>query len=242
MISRYDIKHWVENSENSWLNYNEQEDKLYSKESGGFVCSMDTFVSYMRKKYHCSFESIYNEHATLTDIFRCTECGTVIFGGDDERYDPNLKCPTCSDYKPFVEYWTKEDIEQDEKKQNTIKFYEEAMQRQIEFWKRQERRNGKYDWQIGKKQFNFKNKIVLFELECDDITKSYLKGLRLRITFSKDIERRDGWFSWTHGKHIDIPLSWSAFYIQCIYRHLGKCHKDMRSKWCIGKAAEDRSE
>ncbi len=37
-------------------------------------------------------------------------------------------------------------------------------------------------------------------------------------------------------KKIQIPLSLSGFYIQFIYRHLGKCHPDLRSKYYIGKA------
>lgn len=37
-------------------------------------------------------------------------------------------------------------------------------------------------------------------------------------------------------KKIHIPLNLYAFYIQFIYKHTGKCHKDLRSKYYIGKS------
>lgn len=41
-------------------------------------------------------------------------------------------------------------------------------------------------------------------------------------------------------KKICIPLNWYAFYLHFIYSHTGKCHKDLRSKFYIGKARERR--
>jgi hypothetical protein len=43
-------------------------------------------------------------------------------------------------------------------------------------------------------------------------------------------------------KEIHIPLCWNAFYIQFIYKHLGKCHPDLRSKFYIGKARKINSK
>ena len=103
---------------------------------------------------------------------------------------------------------------------------------------RRKKRNGKYDWQIGSKKIHFKLYSVEFCLECNDITKSYFKGLRLDINIWKR-ENRGGISSTLH-KHFTIPLSWSQFYIQFIYRHLGKCHPDLRSKWYIGKSIESK--
>jgi len=40
-------------------------------------------------------------------------------------------------------------------------------------------------------------------------------------------------------RSIHIPLSWNSFYIQFIYKHLGKCHKDSRSRFYIGRAKEE---
>lgn len=40
----------------------------------------------------------------------------------------------------------------------------------------------------------------------------------------------------------NIPLNLYAFYILYIYKHLGICHKDLRSKFYIGKAREDKEE
>lgn len=107
---------------------------------------------------------------------------------------------------------------------------------QIEQNERMERRNGKYDWQIGCKKFRFKRYSISFELECDDITRSYLKGLRLDVNIWRKRKLDD--ISSYLLKGFTIPLSWHQFYIQFIYRHLGKCHPDLRSKWYIGKAKE----
>lgn len=39
---------------------------------------------------------------------------------------------------------------------------------------------------------------------------------------------------------IHIPLTFYSAYIMWIYPHLGICHKDLRSKFYIGKAREKR--
>ena len=127
MISKYDVIRAFEmadkKGEKLAMYLSEDKNSLMDTETGEFVCSMDTYVDYMRKKLHCDFECIYHEHASLTTIYRCKECGTVIFTGDDEHYDPNLKCPTCSDYHHWSgEFWTKEEIEADEDKQKAIQF------------------------------------------------------------------------------------------------------------------------
>ena len=119
-----------------------------------------------------------------------------------------------------------------------MKHFKEMTDLQNEQYERRKKRNGKYDWQIGSKKIHFKLYSVEFCLECNDITKSYFKGLRLDINIWKK-ENRDDISSTLH-KHFTIPLSWSQFYIQFIYRHLGKCHPDLRSKWYIGKAIESK--
>ncbi len=43
-------------------------------------------------------------------------------------------------------------------------------------------------------------------------------------------------------RHVVIPLNLYAFYIIHIYKHLGICHKDLRSKFYIGKPIECREE
>ena len=199
------------------------------------MASLDTFIQCYWKQFGESFESIYYEHVSLENVLRCTECGTVIFTREDEDYDPHLKCPTCTDYKTHFKYWTKEDIESDEEKQATINFFKEMTEMQIESYKRIEKRNGKYDWQIAKKKFYGKKLFLSFVLECDNITKSYLKGLRLKIDIGGR-ENDDVGYAIKH--FFTIPLSWSQFYIQFIYRHLGKCPPDIRSKWYIGKPME----
>lgn len=235
MVSKYDMKKYIKKNADTFpYVYKEEEDAIYDKD-GSYLSSLDTFLDIYRKHSGESFESIYYEHVSLQDVLRCTECGTVIFTTEDEWYDPHLKCPTCTDYHTHFEYWTKEDIESDEEKQNTIKAFKEMMDYKREQNERMKRRNGKYDWQIANKEFRGKKLFLGFHLECDNITKSYFKGLRLNI----DIGKKDG-IGYVVKKHIRIPLSWSQFYIQFIYPHLGKCHPSLRSKWYIGKPMENK--
>ena len=236
MVSKWDMKKYIKKNADTFpYVYKEDEDAIYDRD-GNYLSSLDTFLEIYRKHSGESFESIYYEHVSLQDVLRCTECGTVIFTTEDEWYDPHLKCPTCTDYHTHFKYWTKEDIESDEEKQNTIKAFKEMMDYKREQNERMKRRNGKYDWQIANKEFRGKKLFLGFHLECDDITKSYFKGLRLNI----DIGKKDG-IGYVIKKHIRIPLSWSQFYIQFIYRHLGKCHPSLRSKWYIGKPMENKN-
>jgi uncharacterized Zn finger protein (UPF0148 family) len=217
MVSKWDMKKYIkENTDKFSYIYKEEEDAIYNK-NGDYLSSLDTFLEIYRKHSGESFESIYYEHAFLQDVLKCTECGTVIFTWDDERYDPHLKCPTCTDYKTYFEYWTKEDIESDEEKQNTIKFFKEMMDYKAEQDKRIKDRNGKYDWQIAVKKIYGKKRFLGLTLECDNITKSYLKGLRLKIDIGK--KENDDDFGYIINKFFTIPLSWSQFYIQFIYKY-----------------------
>ena len=85
----------------------------------------------MCKILHCDFECIYNEHVSLDVVYKCNECGTIIFTGDDERYDINLACPVCANYN-HSNYWTQEMIESDPDKKRYVEFLIKSTERQIE--------------------------------------------------------------------------------------------------------------
>lgn len=217
MVSKYDIKKYIKKNADTFpYVYKEEEDAIYDKD-GSYLSSLDTFLEIYRKHSGEYFESIYYEHVSLQDVLKCTECGTVIFTTEDEWYDPHLKCPTCTDYHTHFEYWTKEDIESDEKKQNTIKFFKEMMDYKIEQDKRIKKRNGKYDWQIAIKKFYGKKRFLELALECDNITKSYFKGLRLSIHIGEKENIDD--VGYIVKNFFTIPLSWSQFYFQFIYKY-----------------------
>lgn len=224
MVSKYDMKKYIKKNADTFpYVYKEEEDAIYDKD-GSYLSSLDTFLEIYRKHSGESFESIYYEHVSLQNVLRCTECGTVIFTTEDEGYDPRLKCPTCTNYQTHFEYWTKEDIESDEKKQNTIKWFKEMMDYKAEREKRIKKRNGKYDWQIGTKKFYGKKRCLEFALECNDITKSYFKGLRLKIHIGK----KEDSVGYVIKKHFTIPLSWSYFYIRYIYKHTKEYKTDCK--------------
>ena len=119
------LKYLKKNASN--LNIIIDDDDIYDN-FGKYLCKIDDYVETFKLKHGCSFTSIYYCHGTLENILKCNKCGTVIFTDEDERYDPNLRCPTCTDYKTYFEYWAKEDIESDESKQDTIKYLKEEME------------------------------------------------------------------------------------------------------------------
>lgn len=233
MISKWEVKNFIKKNPDKFpYIYKEEEDALYDKETKEYLASLDTFLDFYRKKSGESFECIYNEHVSLFSVLKCTECGTVIFTYDDERYDPYLKCPVCTEYKTHFKYWTADEIEKDVFKKRSIEWYEEMTQQENEAYERRKRR-GKYDWQIAVKKFYGKKYYLGLSLECNNITESYFKGLRLQVSIG---EKDDSETGYDIKKSFTIPLSWSQFYTQFIYKHLGKCHPDFRSKWYIGRA------
>lgn len=132
------------------------------------------------------------------------------------QYDSNLCCPVYSDYN-HNDYWTKEDIENDSKKQDQIKFYEEWTKSEIEAAKRREARGGLYDWQIFKKDYYGKKRSLHIELKK-------LYGYTLEIK----IGEKDG-YGYIVKKSFEIPLSPKAFYIKFIYPVIRKYKKEDNS-------------
>lgn len=217
MISKYDVKKFLSSKkDDDSFPFYEKDGFIYDKEDDKSICDLDFYLSFLRKKLHCSFETVYYNHGSLTEILRCTECGAIIFTGDDERYDPNLCCPVCSDYN-HNDYWTKEDIENDPKKQDQIKFYEEWTKSEIEAAKRREARGGLYDWQIFKKDYYGKKRSLHIELKK-------LYGYTLEIK----IGEKDG-YGYIVKKSFEIPLSPKAFYIKFIYPVIRKHKKEDNS-------------
>lgn len=209
MISEWDVRKFAKRDD-SWFSIDEN-NNVVDKETGEVVCDISVLLQVLREKLHCDFEVVYECHPLLDVILRCKQCGTVIFTTEDEDYEPNLCCPTCSDFKTGFEYWTKEEIERDEKKKETILFYEKMYAEDIEAEKRRKARGGKYDWQIGKCSFKIPgNKKVYLDLECDNLFKSKLKGLRLDV----HIGEKDGDYSYVVKKFFTIPLSLSHLKIQ----------------------------
>ena len=225
MISKYDIKKAAE-SEKCWFTIDENED-VFDKESGKNIGTLDEILAFFRHKLHCDFEVIYSCHPTLETTYRCKDCGTVIFARDDEWYEENLCCPVCSDYQTGFEYWSGEEIKNDEKKQNTIDFLIKMQEEQEESYRRQKRRNGKYDWQISKWKIKIPNKAIYFELQCDNLFHTGLKGLRLHI----DIGEKDG-MGYIIKKFFTIPLSIGA--AKTAYR----VHKHLKEKEKENASAE----
>lgn len=210
MISEYDVKQVAKKREDCWFSVDEN-NNVINKETGETVCTVSELTQIFRKKMHCDFEVVYSCHPTLEVVYRCKECGTVIFASDDEYYDPNLKCPTCGEYKTWFKFWTADDIAKDEEKQKAIKAYEAMQREQVEADKRYFKRGRKYDWQIWSGRIKLPNRAIYLDLECDNLFRTKLKGLRLKFHWAhKD---KDG-MGYIYKKHFTLPLSWSALKIQ----------------------------
>lgn len=217
MINKYQVYKAFEMGESSgkklMFQLDKENDILLDPDTGETVCDVDTFVRVLRKEKHCDFEVIYSEHVSLTTTYRCKQCGTVIFGGDDERFDPNLKCPGCGGYKTQLEFWTGEEIQKDINKQHTIEQLIQAQKLQDEMYERIEQRNGLNDWEIWKKKYYGKKHFFEFSLECCNLFHSGLKGLNFHITHGK--KDTDG-VGYICKDFFRIPLSLYAIYIQWI--------------------------
>ena len=235
MISKYDLIKEFDTAKQKGqkLSMMLSDDKasVLDSDTGEYICKLDTLLQVVREKNHCDFETIYCEHATLTDVYRCRQCGTVIFGGDDEdHYNPKEKCPTCCN-DPSVtwnEYWTKEEIDSDPKKQETIKQMIEMQAASGRYYERRKARNGLNDWERWKKSYKtqkYQYDIVYLIFGFDGDLNRVPEGLKA----SKYLEihkwsRADGMLQ----KGWKIPLNCYAFYHKFIYPYTKKCHKDFR--------------
>lgn len=235
MVSNYDIIKSFERFEREGkqvaLKLNEDKSGLVASDTGEYICSIDTYAQHLREKLHCDFEVIYDEHVSLQVVYRCKECGTVIFARDDEDYDPNLSCPTCGGYNTYFEYWTKEDIDSDESKQKSIEGMQMMQKYMNESAKRRKER-GLNDWEIWKREVQFKNYRMTFALECCNLFDgkkglARIKGLNLHIIrWEKD---NDG-IGYIGKKYTRIPLSPYSVYINWILPHTKKYKESVLRK------------
>ena len=83
MLSTYDAKKFLKNKkDDDSFPFYEVDGKIYNKEDDKEICDLDSYVNYLRKILHCSFETVYYNHGSLTEILRCTECGAQLLEGD----------------------------------------------------------------------------------------------------------------------------------------------------------------
>lgn len=234
MISQYDVIKYYERAKESGKKtpfyLSDDKKEVFDSETNERLCSIEHYVNVMRKHLHCDFEVIYYEHATLEVVYRCKECGTVIFASDScEEYDDNLCCPTCGGYETGFEYWTKEEIANDEKKKNTLEFFDKIMKERKEEDERMKKRGGLYDWQRWVKRFKTKNyRIEIWGICSGWGHKGIKKDRYIEIYGFKKEENGSYTIGNNHGFHYQIPLNWYAFYIRYIYPYQKSCHPSVR--------------
>ena len=188
------------------IDYDERTDTITYK---GFSIPFEKVYQNFIKKNGMSFECIYDAHWECMSVIKCTECGTVVKYYYDEYYEPNFRCPVCTDYETGYEYYTKEQIENSDDIKAIIKMYKELEQMDKERYERKEKRNGLEDYQLCKtKHIKRKDSVYDLKLLIDSIlNKNKLKGLRLEITKWKTDD--DISMSLVYNK--TIPLSKSAY-------------------------------
>lgn len=222
MITRYDFDRFSK-KEDCWFEV--REDGVYDKEKNiKYIDTVEEFIRFMNKVNHSLFTCIHHDHASLDTVYKCEECGAIIFTGDDERYNPNLRCPVCSGTDQGCEFWTAEEVAADEKKQNTLKFYEEWKEAEQRDYERK-KKTGLYHDEIWKKEVKnrktgkCKKKYVLKWMNSKYF-KSNKRSYGLYLEINHMEEDEDGWLY--YGKTTKIPLS---FYAWKILRRIRKKYK-----------------
>ena len=75
------------------------------------------------EKNGMNFECICDAHWECMSIIKCRDCGTVVIYYYDEHYEPDFKCPVCTNYETNYEYYTRNQIENSEDLKAIIKTY-----------------------------------------------------------------------------------------------------------------------
>lgn len=211
MITAFDVKRDLDlykDNDKVKIYASDDMESILNKEDGSYFCSMETFLQKLREHEHCDFETIYYEHGSLTHIYKCRQCGTVIFGGDDERWNPNEKCPTCCHDKSVCHntYWTQEEIFNDLKKQEVIDWYVMDQLRMDEEYKRRKARGGLYDWQrfvkkIETKKFILKISLINYDWGSDKPWYNWFSYIEFSLFIKNKSE------SVFDSKYVEIPLT-----------------------------------
>ena len=183
------------------------------KYQGWSIPLEDLYRKYL-KENGMSFKCICDVHWECMSLIECTECGTVIKEYYDEWYEPNFRCPVCTDYKTGYEFYTKEEIEASEELQAVINMYKGLNDTLKEQDERIQKRNGLEDYQLLKpRQIKIGNNVYRFSLLIDSITnKNKLQGLKLEIS---KFEKNDSLLELRKKKI--IPLSKEAY---VFYKHI----------------------
>lgn len=184
--------------------YDSERNILINKE--GFEINLDLFYEEYKKETGQSFECIYEEHISCFNLIKCTECNTIVFEYYDEDYDPNLKCPTCTDYKTHFKYYTKEDIERDPGKQKEIDMYIELDKLDREREARYIKRGNLNDWEKTHIHTIFSNNKYRIDVQLIGYSKWDLKAHF--VVWKKHQESQ--YLVW--GNSITIPVSPRAIY------------------------------
>lgn len=188
------------------IDYDEEKDLINYQ---GTTMSMEKIYQKYLKENGMSFKCICDVHWECMSVIECTECGTVVKEYYDEFYEPNFRCPTCTDYKTGYEYYTKEQIDSSEEIQAIINMYKNLNQIMQEQDNRRKQRNGLEDYQLLQpRQIKLGNYIYRFSLLIDSITnKNKLQGLKLEIN---KFEKKDSILELKKSKI--VPLSKKAYY------------------------------
>lgn len=211
MISKLEFVNYL--AKNLSYTYDETNNTL--TDTIGQQVNADALFTIFKKKTGQSFECLYDEHVSCFSVLRCTECGTVIFEHYDEEYDPNLKCPVCTNYQTTFKYYTKQNIEQDENKQKEIEMYLQFAKSDREADERYVKRGGLYDWEKTHKKTLFKSSKYMITVQLTGLSKW---DLQAEINISK---RKDNDMVYTCKHHIKIPLS--PYTMWFFIKHKVKC-------------------
>lgn len=207
MVTRNSFVNELLKRSSDWQ-YDKENDTLYYKD---IQVNLDELYEKFLLKCGMSFNCICDIHWECMSILECKKCGTVIRYYYDEFYEPNFRCPVCTDYKTGYEYYTKDEVNKNEDLQAIIEMYRDLDRIQKEQHERSKKRNGLSDNELCKSRIiNTKNHAYKFQLLINSITnKNKFSGLRLHIT---KYDRDDDGLVSSH--YTEIPLSINAIRMQ----------------------------
>lgn len=192
MLTKQKLMEMLKDSGSKHTIYNEEMDTVTILDLDGNVVNTypgDKYYDMFMYSSGRAFKCLADDDVSLIQVLECKRCGAIIFHSYNEfDYEPDLRCPCCTDSKCYHEYYSAEDYENNRNGcKDRVEVYKKFTHFMAEHEERYRRRGNKLDTEIFKWKIGKGDKRYTITLTCNDITQSYIKGLGISIdTWIKD--------------------------------------------------------
>ena len=188
MLVKQELMKRIKESGSKHTIYNEEMKTVTILDDKGNVSKIYSDDMYYDRFMYSSgraFECLADDHISLVQVLKCKRCGAIIFHNYNEfEYEPDLRCPCCTDAKCYHEYYSAEDYENNRNNcKDKVAAFLQYNKFMDEYEERYKRRGNKLDSEIFKWKIGKGLKRYTISLTCDDVTKSYFKGLGIVIDY-----------------------------------------------------------